>query len=163
MQKQLEMKIRLVVVGKTEESYLKTGMAEYESRIKRYVKFSVLEIPGLKDALHLSRAEWKAREAEKIRRNLSSSDFIILLDEKGKEMSSVEFSGFLNQKFSGSAKTLTFIVGGPYGFDESVKQQAGQLLSLSRMTFSHQMARLFFMEQLYRALTILKNESYHHE
>ena len=103
------------------------------------------------------------REAEKIRENLSSSDFVILLDEKGKEMSSMEFSGFLNQKFSGSGKTLTFIVGGPYGFDDSLKQQAGQLLSLSRMTFSHQMVRLFFMEQLYRALSILKNESYHHE
>ena len=138
-------------------------MAEYESRINRYVKFSVLEIPGLKNALHLTTNEWKAREAEKINRYLSSNDFIILLDEKGKEMSSVEFSVFLNQKFSGSSKTLTFIVGGPYGFDVSVKQQAGQILSLSRMTFSHQMVRLFFMEQLYRALTILKNESYHHE
>ena len=157
------MKIRLIVTGKTEEPYLKTGMADYESRINRYVKFSILEIPGLKNALHLNKAEWKAKEAEKISQHLSSSDFIILLDEKGKEMSSIEFSGFLNQKFSSSSKNLTFIVGGPYGFDISLKQQAGQLLSLSRMTFSHQMVRLFFMEQLYRALTILKNESYHHE
>jgi len=157
------MNVRLIVVGKTEEPYLKTGMSEYESRIRRYVKFSILEIPGLKNALHLSKAEWKAKEAEKIIPYLSSSDFVILLDEKGKEMSSIEFSGFLNLKFSGNAKNLTFIVGGPYGFDASLKQQAGQLLSLSRMTFSHQMVRLFFMEQLYRALTILKNESYHHE
>ena len=157
------MKVRLIVIGKTEVPYLKTGMSEYETRINRYVKFSMLEIPGLKNSVHLSKAEWKMREAEKIRENISSSDFVILLDEKGKEMSSVEFSGFLNQKFSGSGKTLTFVVGGPYGFDESLKQQAGQLLSLSRMTFSHQMVRLFFMEQLYRALTILKNESYHHE
>jgi 23S rRNA (pseudouridine1915-N3)-methyltransferase len=157
------MKIRFIVIGKTEETYLKKGMAEYESRINRYVKFSITEIPGLKNASHLSKEEWKAKEAEKISQHLSSTDYIILLDEKGKEMTSVEFSGFLNQKFSGSGKSLTFIVGGPFGFDESLKKQAGQLLSLSRMTFSHQMVRLFFMEQLYRAMTILKNESYHHD
>jgi 23S rRNA (pseudouridine1915-N3)-methyltransferase len=157
------MRIRLIVIGKTEESYLKSGMAEYESRINRYVKFSILELPGLKNSIHLSKNEWKIKEAEKIIQHLSPSDFVILLDERGKEMSSVEFSGFLNQRFSQQAKTLTFIVGGPFGFDESLKAKAGQLLSLSRMTFSHQMVRLFFLEQLYRAMTILKNESYHHE
>jgi 23S rRNA (pseudouridine1915-N3)-methyltransferase len=157
------MKVRLVVVGRTDESYLRDGLKEYEARIKRYLTFDTVEIPGLKNALHLSRSEWKAKEAAKILPQLAPSDFAVLLDEKGKEMTSVEFSVFLNQKFSGGGKNLVFIVGGPYGFDESVKKRADFRLSLSKMTFSHQMVRLFFLEQLYRALTILRNESYHHE
>jgi 23S rRNA (pseudouridine1915-N3)-methyltransferase len=157
------MQIRLILVGKTDDAYIRTGMDEYESRIRRYAKTTVHEIPALKNSVHLSRDEWKAKEAEKIRTFLMPSDFLVLLDERGKEMTSVEFSGFLSQKFSGSFKTITFVAGGPYGFDESLKKQASQLLSLSRMTFSHQMVRLFFLEQLYRAFTILRNESYHHE
>jgi 23S rRNA (pseudouridine1915-N3)-methyltransferase len=157
------MLIRLIVVGKTEESYLKKGIEEYEKRLRRYIKFTIIEVPAIRNATHLSKEEWKLKEAEKINPLLSSSDFVILLDENGQEMSSVEFSGFLNQKFTGSSKNLAFIVGGPYGFDRSVKSRANMVLSLSRMTFSHQMVRLFFMEQLYRALTILRNEPYHHE
>ncbi|MCX6245349.1 MAG: 23S rRNA (pseudouridine(1915)-N(3))-methyltransferase RlmH [Bacteroidetes bacterium] len=157
------MKVKLLVIGKTDEPYIRKGLDEYESRVKRYLSFEMVEIPGLKNALHLSKQEWKAKEAAKILPFLSPSDIIVLLDETGKEMTSVEFSSFLNQKFSSSAKNLVFIIGGPYGFDDSVRKMAGFQLSLSRMTFSHQMVRLFFLEQLYRALTILRNESYHHE
>ena len=157
------MKVKLVIIGKTEESYLITGMKEYESRIARYLSLEVVEIPGLKNASHLGKQEWKAKEAAKILPVFTTSDIIILLDEKGKEMNSVEFSSFLNQKFSSGSKNLVFVVGGPFGFDESVEKKAHFRLSLSQMTFSHQMVRLFFIEQLYRALSILRGESYHHE
>jgi 23S rRNA (pseudouridine1915-N3)-methyltransferase len=157
------MKVKLLVIGKTDEPYIRKGLEEYESRVKRYLSFEMVEIPGLKNALHMSKQEWKAKEAAKILPFLSPPDIIILLDEKGKEMTSVEFSSFLNQKFCTSARNLVFIIGGPYGFDDTVKKMAGFRLSLSRMTFSHQMVRLFFLEQLYRALTILRNESYHHD
>lgn len=157
------MKVKLVVIGKTEESWLINGMREYENRITKYLSFDLIEIPGLKNASHLGKADWKAKEAAKILPYFTASDIVILLDEKGKEMSSVEFSSFLNQKFSSGSKNLVFVVGGPYGFDESVRKKAQFSLSLSRMTFSHQMVRLFFLEQFYRALTILRNESYHHE
>jgi 23S rRNA (pseudouridine1915-N3)-methyltransferase len=157
------MKAKLVAIGKTEEPYLLTGMKEYENRIRRYLSLEVVEIPGLKNASHLGKQEWKAKEAAKILPVLSPSDIIVLLDEKGKEMTSIEFSSFLNQQFSSGSKNLVFVIGGPYGFDEPVKKMAHFRLSLSRMTFSHQMVRLFFLEQLYRALTILRNEAYHHE
>jgi 23S rRNA (pseudouridine1915-N3)-methyltransferase len=157
------MKVKLLAIGKTDEPYLKKGMKEYETRIQRYLSLEIVEIPGLKNASHLGKKEWKAREAAKILPFLTPLDVIILLDEKGKEMSSVEFSSFLNQKFSSGSKNLVFVIGGPFGFDESLKKKAHFQLSLSQMTFSHQMVRLFFLEQLYRALTILRNESYHHE
>jgi 23S rRNA (pseudouridine1915-N3)-methyltransferase len=157
------MKVKLLVTGKTDEPYIRNGLDEYESRIRRYLSFETVEIPGLKNAVHLSKIEWKAKEAAKILPLLNSSDFVVLLDEKGKEMTSVEFSAFLNLKFSSGSKNLVFVVGGPYGFDDAVKKRADFKLSLSPMTFSHQMVRLFFLEQLYRALTILRNESYHHE
>jgi 23S rRNA (pseudouridine1915-N3)-methyltransferase len=157
------MKVKLVTIGKTEETYIIKGMKDYESRIARYLSLEVIEIPGLKNASQLSKLEWKTKEASKILPVFTSWDIIILLDEKGKEMTSVEFSSFLNQKFSSGSKNLVFVIGGPYGFDESVKQRAHFQLSLSQMTFSHQMVRLFFLEQLYRALTILRNEPYHHE
>lgn len=157
------MKISLIVLGKTDETYLKAGIAEYESRINRYIKFSIVEIPGLKNTTNISKNLWKAKEAEKLIPHLASSDFVVLLDEKGKEIGSVEFSGFLNQRASGSIKHLVFVIGGPYGFDDSVRKRAGQIISLSRMTFSHQLVRILFLEQLYRAFTILRNESYHHE
>lgn len=157
------MKVRLLVVGKTEDSWLKSAIEDYASRVKRYLPFEIKEIASLKNSANLNKAEWRSREAEKILSLLTPSDHVVLLDEKGTEMTSVRFSAFLGQKFQSGAKTLVFIVGGPFGFDESVKQRADFLLSLSKMTFSHQMVRLFFAEQLYRALTIMKNESYHHE
>jgi 23S rRNA (pseudouridine1915-N3)-methyltransferase len=157
------MKVKLVALGKTDEPYLIEGMKEYETRIRRYLSLEIVEIPGLKNASHLSKQEWKAKEATKILPVFTPGDIIILLDEKGKEMTSVGFSSFLNQKFSSGSKNLVFVTGGPYGFDELVKEKAHFCLSLSQMTFSHQMVRLFFLEQLYRALTILRNEAYHHE
>jgi len=157
------MKVKLLAIGKTDEPYLIKGMKEYENRITRYLSLEVVEIPGLKNASHLGKQEWKAKEAAKILPFFTGSDIIILLDERGKEMTSVEFSSLLNQQFISGSKNLVFVIGGPYGFDESVKKKAHLQLSLSRMTFSHQMVRLFFLEQLYRALTILRNEAYHHE
>jgi 23S rRNA (pseudouridine1915-N3)-methyltransferase len=157
------MKVKLVAIGKTEEPWLIKGMKEYGNRITRYLSLEIIEIPGLKNASHLGKLEWKAKEASKILPVFTSSDIIILLDEKGKEMTSVEFSSFLNRKFGSGSKNLVFVIGGPYGFDESVRKKAHFRLSLSQMTFPHQMVRLFFLEQLYRALTILRNEAYHHE
>jgi 23S rRNA (pseudouridine1915-N3)-methyltransferase len=156
------MKVKLIAIGKTDEPYLIGGIKEYMSRINRYLSIEVIEIPGLKNASHLGQNEWKAKEATKILPVFTPKDVIILLDEKGKEMTSVEFSSFLNQRFASGSGNLVFVIGGPYGFDESVKNKADFRLSLSKMTFSHQMVRLFFLEQFYRALTILRNEAYHH-
>ncbi len=157
------MKIRLLLIGKTEEEFLKTGIREYELRVRRYVPFEIVEIPALRNAANLSVAEQKARESQLICKQFSPGDVIVLLDEHGKEMRSTEFASFLNKQFLSGSKQLVFIVGGPFGFDPSMKKQASSILSLSRMTFSHQMVRLFFTEQLYRGLTIIRGESYHHE
>lgn len=157
------MKIKLLVVGKTEEEFLKTGIHEYETRIKRYMSFSIVEIPALKNAANLSTAEQNARESVLISKQFLPGDIIVLLDEHGQEMRSAEFASFLNKQFLTGNKNLVFVIGGPFGFDPSLKKQAASVLSLSRMTFSHQMVRLFFTEQLYRGLTIIRGESYHHE
>ncbi|MEI7663286.1 MAG: 23S rRNA (pseudouridine(1915)-N(3))-methyltransferase RlmH [Bacteroidota bacterium] len=157
------MKIRLLLTGKTEEEYLKTGIREYETRVKRYVPFEITEIPSLKNQASLSHAEQMQRESELLQKHIVQGDVVVLLDENGKEMRSTEFASFLNRQFVSGGKNLVFIVGGPFGFDPVMKKQANAMLSLSRMTFSHQMVRLFFTEQLYRALSILRGESYHHE
>jgi 23S rRNA (pseudouridine1915-N3)-methyltransferase len=157
------MKIRLLLIGKTEEEFLKTGIQEYVMRVRRYVTFDIVEIPALKNAANLSAAEQNARESALLIKQFSPGDVIVLLDEHGKEMRSTEFAAFLNRQFLTSSKNLVFVVGGPYGFDPSVRKLASSMLSLSQMTFSHQMIRLFFTEQLYRALTIIRGESYHHE
>ena len=157
------MKIKLILVGKTDADYLKTGVNEYEKRIKHYLPYESVVIPVLKNSAGLSVQEIKIRESGQLLKNLSVSDYVVLLDENGKELSSVEFSGFLNQRFSSGIKSLVFIVGGAFGVDETVKKRADMVMALSRMTFSHQMVRVFFLEQLYRALSILNNESYHHK
>ncbi|HYK77434.1 MAG TPA: 23S rRNA (pseudouridine(1915)-N(3))-methyltransferase RlmH [Daejeonella sp.] len=157
------MKITLLTIGKTEEKYLLEGMEKYLKRLKFYIPVKVLELPELKNTKNLSQDQQKAKEAELIFKNLSNTDHLILLDEKGQEFSSTRFSAFLNKKMVGSVQHLVFVVGGPYGFDDSVYQRANDKISLSKMTFSHQMVRLFFLEQLYRAYTILKGEPYHHE
>jgi 23S rRNA (pseudouridine1915-N3)-methyltransferase len=157
------MKIKLLLTGKSEEGYLKSGIREYESRIKRYVPFEIVEIPAPKNPGNISHVEQNARESELIRKRFFQGDVIILLDEKGTEMKSTEFASFLNKQFLSGNKNLVFVVGGPFGFDPSMKKQASSIISLSRMTFSHQLVRLFFTEQLYRALTIIRGESYHHE
>jgi 23S rRNA (pseudouridine1915-N3)-methyltransferase len=157
------MKIRLILTGKTEENFLKTGIREYESRVKHYVPFEIVEIPGIKNQASLSQSEQKLRESELIQKQIVPGDIVVLLDEHGKEMRSTEFAAFLNKQFLSGGKSLIFVVGGPFGFDPALKKQATGMLSLSKMTFSHQMVRLFFIEQLYRALSILRGEAYHHE
>jgi 23S rRNA (pseudouridine1915-N3)-methyltransferase len=157
------MKITLLAIGKTEDSYLKTGMDKYLARLKHYIKFEITELPELKNTKALSQEQQKVKEAELIFKNTTSTDHIVLLDERGAELTSVQFSAMLNKKMIASVQNLVFIIGGPYGFDDSVYKRANDKLSLSRMTFSHQMVRLFFVEQVYRAFTILKGEPYHHQ
>lgn len=157
------MKISLLTIGKTEDKYLKEGIEIYLKRLKHYIPFRIAEIPELKNTKSLSREQQKSREAELIFKNIQSTDHIILLDENGKEFSSTDFSVYLNKKILGGQQHLVFIVGGPYGFSEEVYERSNDRISLSKMTFSHQMIRLFFAEQLYRAFTILKGEPYHHD
>jgi 23S rRNA (pseudouridine1915-N3)-methyltransferase len=156
------MRITLLTIGKTEEQYLKDGIDKYLKRLKHYISFELSELPELKNTRSLSEEQQKAKEAELIFKHISSADHVILLDERGKEFTSVEFSRLINKKALSSMQHLVFIIGGPYGFDATIYERANDKVSLSRMTFSHQMVRLFFIEQLYRAFTILKAEPYHH-
>lgn len=157
------MKITLLTVGKTEDAYLKDGMDKYLKRLKHYIKFEIVELPELKNTKALSEQQQKTKEAELLFKNIASTDFVMLLDEVGAQHTSVQFSDLLNKKMIASVNNLVFIIGGPYGFDESIYKRANDKLSLSKMTFSHQMVRLFFVEQVYRAFTILKGEPYHHQ
>jgi len=157
------MKISLLTIGKTEDKYLKEGIEIYLKRLKHYIPFRIAEIPELKNTKSLSPEQQKSREAELIFKNIQSTDHVILLDENGREFSSADFSVYLNKKMLGGQQHLVFIVGGPYGFSGEVYKRSNDRISLSKMTFSHQMIRLFFAEQLYRAFTILKGEPYHHD
>jgi len=157
------MKITLLTIGKTEDKYLLEGLDIFLKRLKHYISFKILEIPELKGTKSLSRDQQKSKEAELIFKNIHSIDHVILLDEKGQEFSSKQFSNFLNKKMVGGQQHLVFIVGGPYGFSEEIYLRSNEKISLSRMTYSHQMIRLLFTEQLYRAYTILKGEPYHHD
>ena len=157
------MKILLLVIGKTGEDYIFDGLEKYKNRLKHYINFEYEEIPDLKNRKILSRDQQKKRESDIIFSRLKMDDKVVLLDEKGVSFRSVEFSKYLQKKMNSGIKRLVFIVGGPYGFDKSIYDKHQDKLSLSRMTFSHQMVRLFFCEQLYRVMTILKNEPYHHE
>ena len=157
------MKINLLVIGKTHKKFLIEGEAEYAKRLKRYVQFEKIEISDLKNAKKLSQEEIKKEEGKLILSKLSPNGLVVLLDDKGKSLDSVQFSKWIQDKMNRSYKHITFIVGGAYGFSEDVYKRADQQMSLSKMTFSHQMIRLFFTEQIYRAFTILKNEPYHHQ
>lgn len=157
------MKITLLVVGKTEDKYLIEGIEKYLNRLKHYIGFSLVVIPDVKNTKNLTEAQQKTKEAELILKHISNLDTVILMDEKGKKYTSVQFSNYLNKQMIGSVQHMIFVIGGPYGFDESVYKRANGSISLSDMTFSHQMVRLFFVEQLYRAFSILKGEPYHHE
>jgi 23S rRNA (pseudouridine1915-N3)-methyltransferase len=152
-----------LVVGKTDQDYLKQGIQEYEKRLKHYLTFNNIVIPAAKKTSAMTMHEVRIRESEHLMKNISPADCVVLLDENGKEYTSTGFSAFLNQRFSSGMKTLVFIIGGAYGVDEMIRKRANYIIALSQMTFSHQMVRLFFIEQLYRAMTILGNESYHHE
>ena len=157
------MKIALLTVGKTDRDWVRQGLDIYVSRLKHYIPFSIIEIPELKNVSALSREQIKAREGELILKNIRPTDDVILMDEHGKEYSSVEFARILQDKISYAGKDMVFVIGGAYGFSEAVYQRANSRISLSRMTFSHQMVRAIFAEQLYRAFTIIKVEPYHHE
>ena len=157
------MKITFITVGKTEDAYLKEGIEKYVKRLKHYTKLELIEIPELKNTKALTEDQQKTREAELILKKLTPQDHLILLDEAGAEYTSIQFAGFINKRSVSSAANLVFVAGGPYGFHQTVYERANDQISLSRMTFSHQMVRLFFVEQLYRACTIIKGEPYHHE
>jgi 23S rRNA (pseudouridine1915-N3)-methyltransferase len=157
------MKIKLIVVGKTNKQYLIQGEKEYEKRLKHYCKFEEYVIPGLKSAKNISQNELKSKEGKLILKQISSPDEVIILDDKGKSYSSMDFSSLLNQTMVKRVKNLVFIVGGAYGFSDEVYKRSNAQLSLSKMTFSHQIVRLIFKEQLYRAFTITKGEKYHHD
>ena len=157
------MQIKLLAIGKTDDKRLLSLIADYEKRLKHYIKFELEVLPDLKNAKNLSEKEQKEREGELILKKLKPADQLILLDEKGHEFRSKEFSRFLQKKLNSGIKQIVFAVGGPYGFSNAVYDKAQGKMALSKMTFSHQMIRLFFVEQLYRAFSILKNEPYHHE
>jgi 23S rRNA (pseudouridine1915-N3)-methyltransferase len=157
------MKITFITVGKTEDAYLKDGIEKYVKRLKHYTKLEMLEIPELKNTKALTEEQQKNKEAELILKKITPQDHVILLDENGMEFTSVQFANYINKRSVSSSANLIFVVGGPYGFDQSVYQRANDKISLSRMTFSHQMVRLFFVEQLYRAYSIIKGEPYHHQ
>ena len=157
------MKLKLLLVGKTVESYLKKGISDYQERLKHYVSFELVEIPELKQASALTRDQIKLREGELILKQLRDSDDVILLDEHGARFTSLAWAKHLEQKMSHSSRDIVFVIGGSYGFSQAVYDRSDSMLSLSDMTFSHQLVRLLFVEQLYRAFTIIKGEPYHHE
>lgn len=157
------MTIKLIAVGKTDKTELQDLMTLYQDRLKHYIKFEIEIIPDIKNAKKLSESEQKQREGNLILKKINPGDSIVLLDENGKQFSSVQFSKELQKHMNSGVKRLVFVIGGPYGFSDEVYQKGNGKLSLSKMTFSHQMIRLFFIEQLYRGFTILKNEPYHHQ
>lgn len=156
------MKIKLLAIGKTDSKDLQALIEEYSKRLGFYVSFNFEIIPDIKNAKNLSEKQQKIAEGNELLKRIEKSDTMIILDEKGNTFSSVQFSEFLQKKMNSGLKNLIFIIGGPYGFSEEIYQRATSKISLSTMTFSHQMVRLFFIEQLYRGFTILKNEPYHH-
>jgi len=157
------MRITLLCIGKTDDAHLKAMIEKFEQRLKHYILFQLITLPDIKNTKHLSVDEQRVKEAAMIEKQVSPGDQLILLDEHGKEYRSVEFAGYLNRLMVSSTQHVVFVVGGPYGFDQTIYQRSNGKMSLSRLTFSHQMVRLFFVEQLYRAFTILKREPYHHE
>ena len=149
------------MIGKTDKSYLIEGLMEYEKRLKNYIQLEIRSIPDIKQK-KLPEIIQKQKEGELILKNISNTDYVILLDESGKMKSSIEFARFLQERMNLSTKQLVFVIGGPYGFSDNVYKRSNERLSLSNMTFSHQMVRLIFVEQLYRTFTIIKREPYHH-
>ncbi|MBC8767899.1 23S rRNA (pseudouridine(1915)-N(3))-methyltransferase RlmH [Arenibacter sp. BSSL-BM3] len=157
------MTIKLLVLGKTDSVQLNQLIEEYQNRLKHYIKFELEIIPDIKNTKNLSEKQQKEKEGDAILNKLNPTDLLVLLDENGKQKTSVEFSEYLQKNMNSGLKQLVFVVGGPYGFSEAVYQKSRNKISLSKMTFSHQMVRLFMVEQLYRAFTILRNEPYHHQ
>ena len=158
-----KMKITLLTVGKTDRDWVRQGLDIYVSRLKHYIPFSMVEIPELKNVSALSKEQIKSKEGELILKNIRPADDLILLDEHGREYTSVELAKVIQEKISYTGKDMVFVIGGAYGFSPDVYSRANSRISLSKMTFSHQMVRAIFAEQLYRAFTIMKGEPYHHE
>ncbi|MBR5660730.1 MAG: 23S rRNA (pseudouridine(1915)-N(3))-methyltransferase RlmH [Bacteroidales bacterium] len=157
------MKICLLTVGKTDSGWVREGLETYASRLKRYVPFTVTEIPDLKNAASLSKEQVKEKEGEAILGNIGPRDTVILLDERGKEYTSIEFAKEIGRMMVSGGKNIVFVIGGAFGFSDAVYARCDGKVSLSKMTFTHQMVRAVFAEQLYRAFTIIKGEPYHHE
>ena len=157
------MNVKLITMGKTSASYLREGEVEYQSRLKHYMKFERIDLNDLKVSQKASSNEVKKKEAILILKQIKPTDQIVLLDENGHDFSSIEFSKWFEKKSLSGIKSLVFIIGGAFGFDNSIYERANEQISLSSLTFSHQMVRLFFLEQLYRSGTILKREKYHHQ
>lgn len=156
------MKIVLLQTGKTTERYLKEGLSIYEERIRRYLPFEIVSLPEIRLTRNMPEEERKLREAGQMLGFFTEDDFIVILDERGKEFSTIEFSSWLEKKLMISKRRILFVIGGPWGFADEIRSRAGMVMSLSRMTFSHQMVRLLFLEQLYRAFTVIRGEPYHH-
>ncbi|MBQ9217407.1 MAG: 23S rRNA (pseudouridine(1915)-N(3))-methyltransferase RlmH [Muribaculaceae bacterium] len=156
------MKITLMVVGKTTTGYLKSGIDDYTSRLNHYVGFDIQYLQDAKNMRNQSEQQQKASEGRSILAGVDRSDYVVLLDERGSEMTSVQFSQYVQKRMSSGARRVVFVIGGPYGFSQEVYDRANDKLSLSQMTFSHEMVRVIFAEQLYRAFTILNHEPYHH-
>ncbi|MBS3993608.1 MAG: 23S rRNA (pseudouridine(1915)-N(3))-methyltransferase RlmH [Bacteroidetes bacterium] len=157
------MKIKLIAIGKTDQEALNALIDVYQKRLKHYITFDIEIIADVKNAKSLSQQQLKEKEGQLILSKIQSGDVVVLLDEHGKQYRSVEFSNYLQKKMNAATKQLVFVIGGAFGFSDEVYQAASEKISLSKMTFSHQMIRLFIVEQLYRSFTILKNEPYHHE
>ncbi|MGV6861807.1 MAG: 23S rRNA (pseudouridine(1915)-N(3))-methyltransferase RlmH [Putridiphycobacter sp.] len=157
------MKIKIIAIGKTHKSFLVDGEAEYLKRIKKYVPIEKVEIPDLKNAKKLTFEQIKLKEGELLLSKIEPHSLIVLLDEKGREYTSMKFSNWIQDKMNRGYKNIIFLIGGAYGFSDEVYKVANEKLALSKMTFSHQMIRMLFTEQIYRAFTILNNEPYHHE
>ena len=157
------MKIELAVIGKTSIGYLKQGIDEYIKRLKHYVPFEVKYIDDIKNTKNISEDQQKQTEGAKILSLLDKSDFVVLLDEHGKEYTSMQYSSYIQKRMLSGAKKVVFVIGGPYGFSQEVYDRANDKISFSKMTFNHEMIRLIFTEQLYRAYTIINHEPYHHE
>lgn len=153
----------LIVIGKTTDPRFTTIIDEYVNRVNHYIPFTIEVIPELKQTKNLSFDQQKEREAELLKKQLKPGDYLVLLDEHGRERKSTDFATWMQKKMAVGAKRLVFVVGGPYGFAQQIHQMANEEISLSLMTFSHQMIRMLFVEQIYRAMTILNNEPYHHE
>ena len=159
----VSVKILLLTIGNTDKKFMREGVAEYVKRLSFYIPFEMKVIPDIKNRSSLSEELQKEKEGQLILNQVSSGDFMILLDEHGTEFSSVEFSKWIEKKMIAGMRQVVFVIGGPYGFSETVFQRADAKIALSKLTFSHQMVRMIFVEQLYRAMTIIKNEPYHHE
>jgi 23S rRNA (pseudouridine1915-N3)-methyltransferase len=157
------MQLSLLCIGKTSKSFLEDGEKEYLKRLSYYLKFDVIELADIKNTKNLTEEQIKQKEGQSFFKKIAPNDRIILLDERGDNFSSVQFSKFLQEQFNLGGKRLVFVIGGPYGFSDEMYKRSNHKISLSKMTFSHQMIRLFFIEQVYRSMTIIKGEPYHHE